>query len=44
MEPDDPGGRKRALLSLRSAYVLTMALLVALAAGALLYAAHRSQY
>jgi hypothetical protein len=42
MEPDGPGGRKPALLSLRSAYVLTMALLVALAAGGLLYAAHHS--
>jgi hypothetical protein len=42
MEPDDPDGRKRALLSLRSAFVLTLALLVALAAGGLLYAAHHS--
>jgi hypothetical protein len=42
MESDDPGGRKRALLSLRSAYVLTMALLVAIGAGVLLYAAHHS--
>jgi hypothetical protein len=42
MKPDDPAGRKRALLSLRSAFVLTLALLVALAAGGLLYAAHRS--
>jgi hypothetical protein len=42
MESDDPGGRKRALLPLRSAFVLTLALLVALAAGGLMYAAHRS--
>ena len=42
MEPDDPDERKRALISLRSAFVLTLALLVALAAGGLLYAAHRS--
>lgn len=42
MEPDDPDGRKPALLSLRSALVLTMALLIALAAGGLLYAAHHS--
>lgn len=32
----------RALVSLRSAFILTVALLVALAAGGLLYAAHRS--
>lgn len=42
MTPGDPAERKRALLSLRSAYVLTMALLIALAAGGLLYAAHHS--
>jgi len=42
MESDDPGGRKPALLSLRSAFILTSALLVAMGAGGLLYAAHRS--
>ena len=42
MEPDDPDGRKRALLPLRSAFILTLALLVAIGAGVLLYAAHRS--
>ena len=42
MESDDPDGRKPALLPLRSAFVLTLALLVALAVGGLLYVAHRS--
>jgi hypothetical protein len=42
MKADDPAERKLALLPLRSAFVLTLALLVALAAGGLLYAAHRS--
>jgi hypothetical protein len=42
MEPDDPDGRKRALLSLRSAFVLTLTLLVTIAAGGLLYAAYHS--
>ena len=42
MKQGNPGGRKPALLSLRSAFVLTLALLVALAAGGLLYAAHHS--
>jgi len=42
MESDDPGGRKRALLSQRSAFILTWALLVALVAGRLLYAEHHS--
>jgi hypothetical protein len=42
MKPGDPPERKRPLLSLRSAFVLTLAQLVAIATGVLLYAAHRS--
>jgi hypothetical protein len=41
MKSGDPAEHKPVLLALRSAVVLTMALLVATAAG-LLFAAHRS--
>jgi hypothetical protein len=41
MKSGDSPERKPALLSLRSAFVLTLALLTAMGAGALLLAAHR---
>jgi hypothetical protein len=42
MKSGDPAEHKPVLLSLRSAVVLSVALLVAIAAGGLLFAAHRS--
>ena len=42
MKSGDPAEHKPVLLSLRSAVVLTVALLVAIAAGGPLFAAHRS--
>jgi hypothetical protein len=38
---DKPGGRPKALLSVRSAFVLTVAVLAALGGAGLFYAAHR---
>jgi hypothetical protein len=38
---DNPGGRPKALLSVRSAFVLTVAVLAALGGAGLFYAAHR---
>ena len=41
MKSGDSVPRKSALVSLRSAFVLTLALFTAISAGALLFAAHR---
>lgn len=42
MKPGDPEEHRHALLSLRSAFVLSLALIIAICAGVLLFYAHHS--